>query len=257
MSDNKKTTLEKIKKQVAILKELIVRDSTTGLVRDSGIDDRVVQVIHEEHYLFGEGELDPNDEEVQVLQKEIEDLKGLVFKDELTKVLNRRGFYDKYKALFNDALYAKKNTGEERRSSVLSGFAVIFVDADNFKKVNDTHGHDEGDLVLKAVADTLSDQIRETDAVARFGGEEFVAVLLNADEATAVEKAEAIRKAITKKVKLSKDADWKITASLGVAALSDSDADDLDELIGYADQAMYEAKTKRGKDTVVAHSELV
>jgi diguanylate cyclase (GGDEF)-like protein len=256
MEEKKKKKIEKIREHVARLRALITRDSVIGLVRNSGIDEEVVHIVHEEEYLFEDGETDPEDAEIKELHKEIEELKQLAFRDELTETVNRRGFYDRFTPLFDDALYAKQNP-ESKRRPLLDGFAVIFVDADNFKNINDTHGHDEGDVVLKSIATVLKSEVRDTDAVARFGGEEFVVVLLNATEAEVFEKAEEIRKHLTEKVHLSKDLEWKVTASIGVAALSDSDADTLDELIGYADQAMYEAKANRGKDVVVRHSELV
>jgi diguanylate cyclase (GGDEF)-like protein len=186
---------------------------------------------------------------------EIDRLRDLVFKDELTQVLNRRGFYEHFLSLFQEALYAKKNPGGKREFSVRD-FSIIFIDADNFKTVNDTYGHDAGDVVLKGVADTLRKSIRDIDAVARFGGEEFIVALVGAGEEEGYRKAEEIRERITAEVKVPNKPDHTITASVGVSSLCMSDADNLDELVAYADQAMYEAKANRGKDNTVRFSEL-
>lgn len=194
-------------------------------------------------------------ESVDGYKREISHLKTLVFKDELTGVLNRRGFFDKFSALFNESIAHKKNP-ERSRSFEVNEFSILFVDGDDFKKINDTYGHDEGDNVLKGIAKTLGEGIREVDSVGRFGGEEFVVALLGANEEEAYKKAEELRKEIMKKVKISSEPDYKISASFGVASTSSSDADDFDELIAYADQSMYEAKVNRGKNNVVKWSEI-
>lgn len=192
-------------------------------------------------------------EEIDALRAEIEDLQQLVYRDELTGVLNRRGVKDEFGDLFDEALFSKQH-GELRKGVVIADFSIIFIDLDNFKKVNDTYGHDEGDRVLRGVADVLKHHVRGIDAVGRMGGEEFVVALLGASEDAAYKKAEEIRKAFATEV-IVKD-DYPITASIGVASLHQSEPSTLDELIEYADKAMYEAKTNRGKDTIVRYSEL-
>ena len=189
------------------------------------------------------------------LKDEIEKLKDLVYKDELTGVLNRRGFLEKFNGLFETAIYHKKNPKTERKFEVGS-FSLLFLDGDNFKSVNDSYGHDEGDKVLKAIANVLKDSVRSADSVGRFGGEEFVVALLGASEEDAYNKAEEIRRKMPNVIKIDQNPDHMITASIGVASIDKSDADNLDELIAYADQAMYEAKSNRGKNNTVKFSEL-
>lgn len=189
------------------------------------------------------------------LLNELNKLRQLVTSDELTKVYNRRGFYGQSALTFQQAL-RHKIQGSKREGDNDTGYAVLFIDADNFKSVNDTYGHDVGDEVLIAIAQTLQELIRETDCVARFGGEEFVVGLANVTESFARIKAESIRVALTDRVRIAADPNRRMTASIGVASLDASDADTLDELVGYADKAMYEAKHNRGKDSVVAWSEL-
>jgi diguanylate cyclase (GGDEF)-like protein len=192
------------------------------------------------------------------LQKEIEKLRELVYKDELTQVLNRRGFLERFESLFKEGLYYKENRDESlpKRKLQVKDFSLLFVDGDNFKEINDDYGHDKGDKVLQGMAEVMSSSIRGLDSVSRFGGEEFVVCLLGASEEEAYKKAEEIRTHITGKVKIKSNPEHKITVSIGVASLNSSDADELDELIGYADKAMYEAKSNRGKDNTVRWSEI-
>jgi len=189
------------------------------------------------------------------LREELEELKELIAIDGLTGVLNRRGFYERFNDLFKEALFSKESPSLRKQVNV-QDFSILFIDIDNFKKINDKYSHDEGDQVLKSLGELLQSTIRSLDGVARFGGEEFVVALVGANEEIANNKAKEIRKTITEKLHITKDNKKKITASIGVASLQESDADDFDELIGYADKAMYEAKTNRGKDTVVKYSEI-
>ncbi|HXK39535.1 MAG TPA: GGDEF domain-containing protein [Candidatus Paceibacterota bacterium] len=211
---------------------------------------RLREVLREETFAFdGEGSTADTEE----LQNEIERLKQLVHKDELTGVLNRRGIREDLERFFKEALYAKSHP-EHRTNIIINDFSVIFFDIDDFKRVNDMYGHDEGDRILKAVADTLTRHVRDLDAVGRLGGEEFVVALLGASEERAFEKGEKIRMAIAGHVHLK---DGKpITVSVGVASLAHSNAETLEPLIDCADKAMYEAKHRRGKNAVVRYSEL-
>src|SRR3984957_3562936 len=126
--------------------------------------------------------------------------------------------------------------------------AVLLADVDHFKKVNDTHGHLTGDAVLRTLAAEMRQQVRESDLVGRFGGEEFVILLpgTTADEAYLV--AERIRRGVGVVRVLTKDMIVGATVSIGVAVLG-RHGDDLYELLDSADKAMYEAK-RAGRDRV-------
>lgn len=195
---------------------------------------------------------DIDEHELEALRHELKQLKALVYKDELTGVLNRRGVYDKFDGFFREALFAKEHA-DLRKGVVINDFSVLFFDIDNFKKINDTHGHAEGDRVLAELAGVLLKGIRDIDAVGRLGGEEFVVGLLGAPEEEACTKAEAFRANAEETLRV---AGVPITVSVGVASLRHSKSQTLDELIAAADEAMYEAKTNRGKNAVVCYSEL-
>jgi diguanylate cyclase (GGDEF)-like protein len=147
---------------------------------------------------------------------------------------------------------AAKELARARRQR--HGLAVLMVDLDNFKAVNDAHGHLAGDEVLRAVAATLSAEVRAYDAVGRFGGEEFVVLLSGVDTASATSAAERLRARIRALDVGVGGASGNtritgLTASVGCVA-SPTAAGSVDELVGAADSALYEAK-RAGRDRVV------
>lgn len=121
------------------------------------------------------------------------------------------------------------------------GAALLMVDVDRFKAVNDTHGHAAGDEVLREVAQRLKHHLRAMDVVARFGGEEFVVAMAAADAEEAVQVAERLREALVETpVELERMAPLFITASIGVAVSRAGDT--LNDLTSAADAALYRAK---------------
>lgn len=128
--------------------------------------------------------------------------------------------------------------------------AVLMIDLDHFKQINDVYGHLVGDDVLSAVADTLQAGVRPGDLVGRFGGEEFAVLLAGASFTEAAEAATRIHQrigALGKNAPFA-SAGWDITASLGVAVYGDH-GHDLDQLLDIADRALYQAKAD-GRDRV-------
>jgi diguanylate cyclase (GGDEF)-like protein len=234
------------------LKQALVHIRTLIFGEHAYYDDHghLREILREQAVVFDE---DTADQTAAELHTEIEHLKRLVHKDELTGLLNRRGVREEFGRFFKEALYTKDHP-EQRTSVVISDFSVIFFDIDNFKSINDTYGHDEGDRVLREVADTLVHHVRDIDAVGRFGGEEFVVALLGANEDRAFEKGEDIRATIESRITLPDEA--SVTVSVGISSLHHSQCDTLEELIDCADKAMYEAKHHRGKNAVVRYSEL-
>jgi diguanylate cyclase (GGDEF)-like protein len=158
--------------------------------------------------------------------------------------------------LANGAAWAEIAAKElVRARRVHTGLAVLMVDLDNFKAVNDAHGHLAGDEVLRAVAATLSAEVRAYDAVGRFGGEEFVVLLSGVDTSSATRTAERLRARIgaidlTVPGVGGSSRIRGLTASIGCVASPDA-AGTVDELVGAADGALYEAK-RAGRDRVVA-----
>lgn len=119
--------------------------------------------------------------------------------------------------------------------------SALMLDMDHFNRVNDTHGHAQGDRVLQAVAQCCLLQIRDIDIVGRYGGEEFVILLIETDASGARSLAERIRGSVAQIVLPTAQVPIRITASVGIAQLGEGDSD-LDRLLGRADQALYAAK---------------
>jgi diguanylate cyclase (GGDEF)-like protein len=123
--------------------------------------------------------------------------------------------------------------------------SMIFLDVDNFKTVNDTWGHREGDLLLVHVAATLTTSIRVTDFAARLGGDEFGIVLWRSDPSAAYQVAEKIKEQL---LNLVKRKGWPVTFSLGLVTYETA-PDQVAEMVNMADKMMYQAK-KSGKNTI-------
>ena len=150
--------------------------------------------------------------------------------DQLTGLLNRRAFIDR-----SNALLSKLADG--RRSS-----ALLMVDVDHFKKINDTYGHAAGDLLLKGFARTASSCLRETEPIGRIGGEEFAILLPDCTPETALAVAERIRAAFAEYVvDLDDGRRATTTVSIGIAPMRSS-LPAVDHPLSLADQALYRAK---------------
>jgi diguanylate cyclase (GGDEF)-like protein len=158
-------------------------------------------------------------------------VEALSVTDSLTLLYNRRYLLS----------HLSRELGRIERQ-VDSELAVLMIDIDDFKQHNDTHGHLAGDYELRQVAASIRQVIRQTDVVARYGGEEMVVVSIGSDKDGALTLAERIRQAV-------KD-NCSVTISVGVSSFPEN-GDTVDALIRAADEAMYEAK-RRGKDQVVA-----
>ncbi len=162
-------------------------------------------------------------------------LERLANHDPLTDLLNRRGFAEQLRA----------HLAEHMRYG--DGGALLLLDLDNFKLVNDTLGHATGDRLVVAVAEALRHRLRATDIVARLGGDEFAVLLPRARYADAIAVAETVRTSLAEQAtRLGLTTDLPVTASIGIA-LFDDPALTPDEVIANADLAMYQAKTE-GRD---------
>lgn len=150
--------------------------------------------------------------------------------------------YDGLTGLGN--LHYYKNRSAEALSAAIrnkSTMSLIMLDVDFFKKVNDTYGHDCGDLALQLIATKIQEAVRPTESCFRLGGEEFVVIQPEGSDETATIVAERIRQTIESSPLHWKNHEINLTASFGVATLS-NDADSLDDLYANADKAMYQAK---------------
>jgi two-component system cell cycle response regulator len=177
------------------------------------------------------------------LGETLEALRLLATRDQLTGMLNRREL---------DRILAEES---ERAQRFGQPMALVMVDIDHFKAVNDTHGHPAGDAVLREIARRLAGLLRSVDRVARYGGEEFALVLVQTDRSAALEVARRIVEAIAAQpVAIPGGPTLTMTVSAGLAVLP-ADVSRIDLLVGAADRALYAAK-KGGRNRVVAFHEL-
>lgn len=194
------------------------------------------------------------DKKIKELESKVRELTDALRIDPLTGVLNRKGVEEELEDLFQEVQYAKGHP-EIRRKIFIDDIALIFIDLDDFKMLNDASGHLAGDSVLQKVASLLQGNIRGIDSVGRLGGEEFVVVLVGANELEGRKKAEELRSLVSE-CRIDDYPQVKVTASFGVASVKDSNADSAKVLLKRADEAMYEAKKNKGKNSVVALSEM-
>jgi diguanylate cyclase (GGDEF)-like protein/PAS domain S-box-containing protein len=178
-------------------------------------------------------------------QKEAERvLQHLADHDSLTGLLNRRRFYEE----LHLHLEKSDNTGRQA--------AILLLDVDRFKLVNDSLGHLAGDEVLRAFADTLTRRLRTNDVVARLGGDEFAALLLDVEtEQAGAQIADDVASAIRQQTVPTPAGPANVTASIGVVTFRPTPTDDADDLLAAADRALYLAK-RHGRDrieSVAAH----
>lgn len=169
-------------------------------------------------------------------------LNEMAITDDLTKINNRRYFFETGNYLFNQAIRYKK------------AISVIMVDIDYFKKINDTYGHQNGDLILLKIAEIMKTNCRKSDLLARYGGEEFIKLLPETNIDGAYQLAKKL-KTIVENTNFSLDTgkDIKLTISIGISALDKTDLDkqaELYTLIKKADNALYEAKNT-GRNKIV------
>ena len=129
-------------------------------------------------------------------------------------------------------------------------FSLLMFDLDRFKRINDTYGHQAGDKVLSHIAKLLKTQLRRNDIIARFGGEEFVAVLPGLGRSQAIMVADRIRQAINQQlINLEEDVDIQVSSSIGVCEYEPWE--EIEQTLRRADDALYRAKTT-GRDRVVS-----
>jgi len=179
----------------------------------------------------------------QKLEKANEELVDMSHRDPLTQIFNRRYFSEQSK---------KIKSFSQRNNNI--PFSIITLDIDKFKKINDTYGHLVGDEVIIKVAHIIEAEVRTSDIVARFGGEEFVMLLQDCNLDDAYKVAEKVREDIEKtSISVHIDTEVKFTVSIGVAQFSEVDNNNIELTLSRADEALYKAKNIGRNKTVVSN----
>ncbi|MBW3573186.1 MAG: diguanylate cyclase [Gemmatimonadetes bacterium] len=184
-------------------------------------------------------ELDQKNRELELANHR---LKKLSITDGLTELFNHRHVHE----LLQDEFERSARTGEN--------VAVVMMDLDRFKAINDTYGHPTGDVILYETAQIIQETAREIDMVGRYGGEEFIAILPETAEDPAAAFAERVRAAVEGHVFRDGSTEVRMTVSCGVASLSAQRVDSPESLLKRADQALYQAK-ESGRNRVVRASQ--
>ena len=175
---------------------------------------------------------------IQELEQSRRYLKEQADTDPLTQLANRRRFFS----------VATTNMAQMRRQG--EHFSIIILDIDHFKNINDTYGHQAGDMVLQQLALVLQMAIREGDILARMGGEEFVVASPYTNRLAAIVLSERLRKAVESSEFVYEDNQIPVTISLGVATMGKEEFD-IDKLLLVADSRLYLAKEK-GRNRICA-----
>lgn len=165
-------------------------------------------------------------------------LKNIANSDALTGVGNRRYFLEA----------GKKEYARARRYA--QPLSLVMMDIDKFKNINDTYGHDIGDIALKALADICVETLRTSDLFARLGGEEFAAILPSTEIEGAFLLAERLRICVEEMVTPSSKGDIRYTISMGVTQMRGDEGEDIEIMLNRSDKGLYEAK-EGGRNRVV------
>ena len=165
--------------------------------------------------------------EITHRKRQEHELRRMAHTDPLTALHNRRGFFARAERV--------------RRRPEQAPLALLVLDVDHFKRINDSHGHATGDLVLQQLAGRMASTLRDSDVLARIGGEEFAALLPATNAQQALAMAERLRRAVCDHAVRCQGLRLDLSLSIGVA-MFDDERDDIDAVLARADQAMYRAK---------------
>jgi diguanylate cyclase (GGDEF)-like protein len=195
---------------------------------------RAIPVIEDDE-VIGAIEVFTDETQKNLLLQQLDIQQKLLMIDPLTGLFNRRFMDDKLAQII-------KEKPEDQP------FGVLFIDIDNFKEINDTFGHSYGDEVLKSISNTIQYNLKATDYVIRYGGEEIVVFMPMADPQMTAEVADLVRLLVRRTKPRDSNHDFDLTVSIGATVMTGKDS--IESVIDRADQAMYQAK-KSGKNKVV------
>lgn len=177
---------------------------------------------------------------------------------EIQKKLEAFSVHDELTGLFNHRYFQEKLSEEFLRSQRYNyPISCIMLDIDYFKALNEVRGHVVGDEVLRELSQVLMAFSRKADVVARYGGEEFAILLPHIDYTGATTFSERLRKEISDRVFLSNRFDLKITVSIGVSSFPEDSLSKYDDLILFADKALFRVKGEKGRNAVCCYSSIM
>ncbi|MEN8132788.1 MAG: diguanylate cyclase [Pseudomonadota bacterium] len=210
---------EEINAETPVLPQSGMSDRDVAELYASRVGKKLSKKLHENITL---------DDQNKELAEQLKTLEELASTDPLTQLLNRRGFYEQ----------AKHERARSMRTG--RGFAIVLIDIDFFKDINDQYGHACGDFALRAVAEKVRDALRAQDIAARWSGDEFILLLPETDLEGAQHVAEKFRQALLASSCSFEGHSFTLTASLGITVFQPSVS--IDECVKGADQALYMSK---------------
>ena len=188
--------------------------------------------------------------QIGIIKKYLEETKPILESRMLMDVLRERNLVDGLTGLYNrkylDEFIDKKMPYELKEGTT---YAIMFLDIDYFKMINDTYGHDAGDVVLQKLSKTMKDSIGQDEFIIRFGGEEFLIIMKNPTEENAKKLADKINQDFAKLVFTFNNESFSKTVSIGYAFFP-SDTDQIWKCIKFADLCLYKAK-ETGRNKVI------
>ncbi len=216
----------------------LISQKLTSLTQDISKKEKIELAQREylsAQYQTMQSRVDKLEGEVTHYREQLAEQSFKSMQDSLTKLPNRTAFDERFNLEFNNF---KRNQNP---------ICLVVLDVDHFKRINDTYGHSAGDKTLQVLASALKKHIRVTDFIARFGGEEFILLMPNADISQVAAPLEKIRRAIKAIPFMFKNTKVQITISMGVAQFKQDD--DKQALFDRADEALYKAK-REGRDRI-------
>ena len=189
---------------------------------------RTSPIYDEKGKIVGAVEVFSNNQTMMRMKRRVSKLEQTVIYDPLTQIGNRKHIEVKIKSALQEYRHMR------------FPFGLLFIDIDHFKSINDTFGHITGDKVLRAVANTLRHNLRETDTCGRWGGEEFLALAFNLDKVTLKTIAEKLRSLVEQTTITTEMGGPRVTISVGATLVRNEDT--LESLIYRADKLMYKSK---------------
>jgi diguanylate cyclase (GGDEF)-like protein len=224
--------------QSQLISNLHHRDEIIGLLVLSSFNEEAFTPLQRRLLTIIANQVSETLEKVKLFAK----IRELAERDELTKVYNYRYFED---YLEKEFAFAKQYNKQ---------ISITMLDFDRLKYVNDTYGHQAGNLLIKTISDIIKETVGDKGILARFGGDEFTVVFSETDQNTAFTIAESIRANINKtNLEFVKGTSHQLSASLGVATYPNPGIETEKDLLAKADKALYEAK-QRGRNKVVTYT---
>jgi len=228
--------LEQYSDKISKTEDIGVLNKLLGLIMEETRQMQKDALSYRNDFLAAQAEVSSAQNKINQLEAELHQMGEKVHEDHLTGILNRRGLDNAF----------EREASRSARHQVSLCFALL--DIDNFKQLNDTHGHKVGDDALVYLVESIKETTRPEDIVSRYGGEEFVILLPNTRIDEAVQVLSRIRRNLTKKFFLNENKRILITFSAGVAQFQTGESQE--DVFKRADEALYRAK-KGGKNQIV------